>query len=85
LARGTLHHSGDNHDLFVYDTAEIVGWSEHDARALAIVRFTGSGKGSGAPMDAQFAHLLDFRGDRIVRLRWFHDEDAGRAALTSPH
>ncbi len=64
------------HEFFDYDMAEIEEWSEQGAQAVAVVRFVGSGKGSGAPMDASFAHVLDFRGDRLVRLSWFSDPKA---------
>lgn len=72
---------GQLHELFEYDSAEIVEWAERGDRALAIVRFRGRGRGSGAPMDQGFAHLLEFRGERVLRLRWFHAAEAGRAAL----
>ena len=69
------------HDLFEYEGAEIEGWAERGDRALATVRFTVRGRGSGAPLAEQLAHLLEFEGNRVARLEWFRDEAAGLAAL----
>ena len=69
------------HELFDYEGAELERWAERGDRSLAIVRFRARGKGSGAPLDERFAHLLEFDGDRVVRLEWFHKESAGQAAF----
>ncbi|HEY2437997.1 MAG TPA: nuclear transport factor 2 family protein [Solirubrobacteraceae bacterium] len=50
-------------------------------RVLWLGRMQGRGKGSGVPVDAPIASILDFRGDRIWRLRMYLDRaEALRAA-----
>lgn len=39
----------------------------------AIVRYTGTGKVSGKPLDLPVAHVWDVENDRIVRFRQFAD------------
>jgi hypothetical protein len=54
-------------------------------RVLVLGRLKGRGKGSGAPVDAPQAIILDFRGDRIWRSRVYLDRAEGlRAAGLSP-
>ncbi|HEX3511859.1 MAG TPA: nuclear transport factor 2 family protein [Solirubrobacteraceae bacterium] len=58
-------------------------------RVLVLARFQGRGRGSGAPVDAPIAMLVDFRGGRIWRSRVYLDRaEALRGAGVSeqtPH
>lgn len=58
-------------------------------RVLVLGRLQGRGRGSGAPVDAPMANILDFRGGRIWRSRVYLDRaEALRAAGVSeqtPH
>ena len=49
-------------------------------RVLELGRMKGRGKGSGVPVDQPFVSILDFRGDRIWRLRVYHDRAEGLRA-----
>ncbi len=49
-------------------------------RVLVLGRVKGRGKGSGAPVDAPYAGILDFRGDRIWRHRVYLDRAEGLRA-----
>jgi ketosteroid isomerase-like protein len=49
-------------------------------RVLTRSRLKGRGKGSGAPVDQPTATILDFRGDRIWRLRAYFDRAEGLRA-----
>jgi ketosteroid isomerase-like protein len=46
-------------------------------RVLVLGRVKGRGKGSGAQVDAPYAGILDFRGDRIWRHRVYLDRAEG--------
>ena len=53
-------------------------------RVLVLGRLRGRGKGSGAQVEAPLAMILDFRGDRIRRMRAYLDRaEAFRAAGVS--
>jgi ketosteroid isomerase-like protein len=47
-----------------------------------LVLFTarGRGKGSSVEVEAHWAHLWRFRGDRAIRIEGFQDQDEGRRA-----
>ncbi len=50
-------------------------------RVLMLGRQEARGRGSGVPVDAPFGMILDFRGDKISRMRSYNDHDeALRAA-----
>ena len=49
-------------------------------RVLVLGRQVARGKGSGAPVDQPYTTILDFRGDRIWRLRAYFDRADGLRA-----
>ena len=53
-------------------------------RVLVLGRQVGRGKGSGAQVDAPLAVILDFRGDRIWRVRGYVDRAETLRAAGSP-
>ena len=75
-------------DRFAADTSE--NWAELQIiaeefrdlgdRVLVLGRIKGRGKGSGAPVDAPQAMILDFRADRIWRSRVYLDRAEGLRA-----
>lgn len=50
-------------------------------RILALVHWSGRGKGSGVEMEAGGAHIWTFRDGRAVRFDVYRDRDEARAAL----
>ena len=44
-------------------------------RVVAFIRVCGWGKESGAPVEAKIAHLLTFRGDKVVRVESYEDRE----------
>jgi ketosteroid isomerase-like protein len=52
-------------------------------RILALGRWRGRGKGSGAEMEAIGAHLWTFRDGLVVHYGVYRDRDEARAALGS--
>ena len=44
-------------------------------RIVAFIRVCGRGKGSGAEVEARIAHLLTFRGDKVLRVDSYEDRD----------
>jgi uncharacterized protein len=49
-------------------------------KVLVAGRMSGKGRGSGIPVEAEEFHVWSLRGDRIVRLQMFLDEQQARAA-----
>jgi ketosteroid isomerase-like protein len=49
-------------------------------RVLILGTFKGRGRGSGAPADQPYAVIVDFRGDRIWRVRGYLDRAEGLRA-----
>jgi ketosteroid isomerase-like protein len=52
-------------------------------RILVLVRWSGRGKGSGAQIEAEGAHLWTFRDGLVVHYGVYRDRDAARAALAA--
>jgi ketosteroid isomerase-like protein len=50
-------------------------------RILALVRWRGRGKGSGAEMEAAGGHIWTFQDGLITRCEVYRDRDQARAAL----
>ena len=94
---GDVHHGREGVERFLTDTSEnwedLRGVAEEfrdlGDRVLMLGRLIGRGKGSGVPVDQPTVGILDFRGDRIWRLRAYFDRAEGlRAAGLSeeaPH
>lgn len=55
-----------------------------DGGLVVLGRYTGSARDGGVPLDAAFAHVLHFDGDRIVRLAQYTDSARWAAALPAP-
>jgi ketosteroid isomerase-like protein len=49
-------------------------------RVLVLATIKGRGRASGAPVEVAFAAILDFRGDRIWRIRAYFDRAEGLRA-----
>jgi ketosteroid isomerase-like protein len=62
-------------------TIELDELIESGDQMLALVRWKGRGKGSGAEMEGSGAHLWTFRDGLVVHYRVFRDRDEARAAL----
>ncbi len=45
-------------------------------RAVALVRFQATGRGSGVELDVPFVHLFTFRGSKVIRFEAFADRGA---------
>ncbi len=53
-------------------------------RALVMIHLTARGRGSGAGVDARYAHLWTLRDGVGVRVDAYYDRDAARRALATP-
>jgi ketosteroid isomerase-like protein len=62
-------------------TIEAEEFIQSGERILALVRWKGRGKGSGAEMEASGAHLWSFQDGVVVHYRVYRDRDEARAAL----
>ncbi len=52
-------------------------------RILVLIRWSGRGKGSGAQIEAEGAHLWTFRDGLVVDYGVYRDRDEARAALAA--
>jgi ketosteroid isomerase-like protein len=53
-------------------------------RAALLIHLTARGRGSGADVDARYAHLWTLRDGVGVRVEAYYDRDAALRSLTSP-
>jgi ketosteroid isomerase-like protein len=82
---GGAYRGREGVERFALDTSE--NWEELQIldeeyrdlgdRVVLLGRMQGRGKASGAPIDQQFASIIDFRGDRIWRNRVYLDRAEG--------
>ena len=85
---GAVYRGREGVERFAADTSE--NWEELQnvaaefrelgARVFVLGRLRGRGKGSGAPVDQQYAGIYDFRGDRVWRYRVYFDRAEGLRA-----
>jgi len=87
---GAVYRGREGVERFAADTSE--NWEElHNVvaefrdlgdRVFVLGRLKGRGKGSGAPVDQQYAGIFDFRGDRVWRFRVYFDRAEGLRAVS---
>jgi ketosteroid isomerase-like protein len=65
----------------VIEADEFIASGDH---VLVLIRWKGTGKGSGVEMEAEGAHLWAFRDGLAVRFDVYRDRDEARAALSEP-
>jgi len=85
---GAFYRGREGVERFAEDTSE--NWEELQNvaaefrdlgdRVFVLGRLKGRGKGSGAPVDQQYAGIYDFRGDRVWRYRVYFDRAEGLRA-----
>jgi ketosteroid isomerase-like protein len=66
---------GDSWDDFRLEPEEVI---ERGDEVFVMCRYLGTGRGSGVPIDSEIAHLWEFRGDRVARLRMFGEAEKAR-------
>jgi len=85
---GAVYRGREGVERFAADTSE--NWEELQNvaaefrdlgdRVFVLGRLKGRGKGSGAPVDQQYAGIYDFRDDRVWRYRVYVDRAEGLQA-----
>ena len=78
LRRGMADWLGAFRMPLALDAEEI---RESGDRFLVLVRWRGEGKESGVPIDAEGAHLWEFRGGSAVRFDVYRDREEALAAF----
>jgi ketosteroid isomerase-like protein len=79
---GTYHGHGGVRELWA-DARNVFGDFRNEPerlvsageRVVAFIRVCGWGKESGVAVEAKIAHLLTFRGDKVVRVASYEDRD----------
>src|SRR3954470_3075036 len=69
------------HDEFEYSSLDVEQLIEGPEGVLVVVRFQGSGKTSGAPLDVRFFHVFRMRGEEVLDFAWFTSLEEGRRAV----
>ena len=80
VLRGVWLPLREDWERIVIEPHELI---ELPSGVLALVRYRGVRRGTGARIDAQAAHLWDVEGDRITRYRGFADTYALQLATAS--
>jgi uncharacterized protein len=85
---GGCYRGRDGVERFIADTSE--NWEELQIvpdefrdlgdRVFSLGRLKGRGKGSRAPVEQPYATIVDFRGERISRVRAYFDRADGLRA-----
>ena len=79
---GGLHRGGEAvaQNVFGPITEDVEGFAvtpeefiASGGSVAAVVRYTGTGKATGKPLDQPAVHVLDIEGDKVVRFRQFID------------
>ena len=68
------------YNTFEFHAVEIDEIAEGSEAVLVIARYSGRGRGSGAPVEFPVHHVLRFRGDRVERMEWYVGRDEAAAA-----
>ena len=70
------------HSLFEYDAVEVFEVTPGPDGVLVVIRYSGRGKGSGAPVEVPMAHVLQIDDEGLVtQLAWYgNSEEAAEAA-----
>jgi uncharacterized protein len=66
---------GDSWDDFRLEPDEVI---ERGDEVFVVCRYRGAGRGSGVPIDSRVAHIWEFRGDEVARLRMFGEAERAR-------
>ena len=74
----TVHNSLDHFRVEVQDVREL-----GDGRYVALVRFTGTGKASGAQVSLDAAHVFTFKDGLVVSMDGYPDQDEALRAAGS--
>ena len=69
------------HDWMVVDSIEVDEIVEGPDGYLVMVRILGEGRASGVPVDNRYAHVLEYRDERVHRFTWFNTREEGLAAV----
>jgi ketosteroid isomerase-like protein len=67
---GVIGRIPNDFDGFTIDVRRIVGYGE---TVLAEARYRATAKATGKPIDAQVAHVWDFRDGKVVRWQQYSD------------
>jgi len=85
---GAFYRGREGVERFAADTSEngeqlqnvAAEFRDLGDRVCVLGRLKGRGKGSGAPVDQQYAGIYDFRDDRVWRYRVYFDRAEGLQA-----
>jgi ketosteroid isomerase-like protein len=68
------------HEHFEYESAEVEEIQEGPDGLFVLVRLKATGRGSGVPVNATFAHVFRRRDGLVTGYEWYASRDEGIAA-----
>jgi ketosteroid isomerase-like protein len=72
------------HEHFEYESADVEEIQEGPDGVFVLVRLKATGRGSGAPVDATFAHVFRRRDGLVTDYEWYASREEGLAAAGLP-
>jgi ketosteroid isomerase-like protein len=61
-------------DSFEFSNIELERITEVGDHVVVLLHVQGQGRGSGAPLDQRFGHVLTMRNGKAIRFAWFTDQ-----------
>ena len=66
---------------FILEGLDILDSAERGDTVAVLVRVTGTGRGSGAPIDGVFSHVFRFDGESVAAFEWSRDPESALQAV----
>jgi uncharacterized protein len=67
-------------DSFEISSIELERITEVGDQVVVLLHVQGQGRGSGAPLDQHFGHVLTMRNGKAIRFAWFTDQSVALEA-----
>ena len=68
-------------DSFEFSSIELERITEVGDQVVVLLHIQGQGRGSGAPLDERFGHVLTMRNGKAIRFAWFTNQTEALEAV----